>query len=313
MAKIQYVYKKFNAAHRAIIDRANTIIDDYEARGFRLTLRQLYYRFVAAGAIPNTMQSYKMLGSIINDARLAGLIDWERIEDRTRELSRLSRWQDPDSFLRIVAPQYHHNFWTGQSNYVEVWVEKEALAGIIESAAQPFDVNSFPCRGYVSQSTMWEAAMRLRRKEREGKQVVILHFGDHDPSGIDMTRDNEDRLRLFGVDPIVERLALNFDQIQEFNPPPNPAKSTDARYASYLAVHGDESWELDSLEPDQLVALVTSGIEKWIDDPEDFEDRKREEADNRKTLELIADHYDDVKDFTEEQWPDEEDEDPDGE
>lgn len=87
---------------------------------------------------------------------------------------------------------------------------------------------------------------------------VILHLGDHDPSGIDMTRDISDRLELFGADVEVKRIALNWDQIDEFTPPPNPAKLSDSRAGAYIAEYGDESWELDALEPTLKAAPIVS-------------------------------------------------------
>ena len=109
MPKILYVKKKFASSSIGVIDQANKIIDDYTAQGYKLTLRQLYYRFIAQDLFPddwldsslktkNTMKNYKHLGDIINDARLAGLIDWEAIEDRTRSVRSLPHWSSPPKF-----------------------------------------------------------------------------------------------------------------------------------------------------------------------------------------------------------------------
>jgi hypothetical protein len=110
---------------------------------------------------------------------------------------------------------------------------------------------------------MWRAAERLRGYAEQGWQPVILHFGDHDPSGIDMTRDIKDRLAVFGCEITLERLALNMDQIEQYNPPPNPAKKTDARFKNYVLEFGSESWELDALDPDVLVDLVEAAIDRF--------------------------------------------------
>lgn len=267
-----FVRKKFVGSSKEMIGQANTIIAEYQAQGFTLTLRQLYYQFVSRDLLPNTLKNYKRLGSIINDARLAGLIDWDAIEDRTRNLSRLATWDSPGQIVQACAEQYRVDYWKDQSTYVEVWIEKEALAGVFERVCHEYRLPFLCCRGYTSQSEMYGASRRLlaESQRRNGRNsachtVTILHFGDHDPSGIDMTRDIRDRLAVFGVDVDLRRMALNFDQVEQYDPPPNPAKVTDSRYAEYEALHGDESWELDALEPAVLSKLVEDELNGLID------------------------------------------------
>lgn len=252
MPKIIYTVKRFKSESSTLISLVNTVISDYQAQGFSLTLRQVYYQMVARGIIPNNERSYKNLGSLINDARLAGLIDWMAIEDRTRNTRANSHWSHPGDVINSAAYSYHRDHWEGQKAYVEVWVEKDALIGIVGQVCSEHDVKHFSCRGYVSQSEMWSAARRFMQMEKSGREVVLLHLGDHDPSGQDMSRDIRERLELFGVNYLTfERLALNYDQIQAYNPPPNPAKLTDSRSSGYVSRYGVSSWELDALEPSQ--------------------------------------------------------------
>ena len=265
MPLICYVPKSFRPDTRTRINQANEIIAEYQAQGFKLTLRQLYYQFVSRDLIPNTVQSYKNLGDVINDGRLAGLIDWDAIEDRTRNLRSSPHWSSPRSIVRACADQFAVHLWDTQENYVEVWIEKDALVGVIEGICTELDVPYFACRGYTSQSEMWGAAQRLIEREQRGKKTTIIHLGDHDPSGIDMTRDIQDRLRLFGSTAVIHRIALVYDQIEQYNPPPNPAKTTDARYQSYADRYGEESWELDALEPRVIVELIREAVEAQID------------------------------------------------
>ena len=275
MPCICYVEKRFSSASLALIDTANAIIEDYAAQGYSITLRQLYYQLVSRDYIENTEQSYKRVGSIIADARMAGLLDWEAIEDRTRNLRELGHWSSPQAIVRACASQYREDLWGDQDCYVEVWVEKDALIGVVEAACNPLDVPHFSCRGYTSASEMWTASQRLREAGYGGRKPVVIHLGDHDPSGIDMTRDIEERLNLFStngeLDPdseseiTVERIALNMDQIRTYRPPPNPAKTTDARYTGYERLYGDESWELDALEPRVLADLITQQVQSYID------------------------------------------------
>ena len=282
--KKAYIDKNFSASTLCTINQANGIIEDYMADGLNLTLRQLYYQFVARGIVEyngkifeNKQLNYDRLGRIISDARLAGLIDWDAIVDRTRKLEENSHWSSVASILRGAAQGYRRDVWADQPNRVEVWIEKQALTGILMRPCEELDVPYFACRGYVSQSEQREAGMRaLRNYKRNGQSTIILHLGDHDPSGVDMTRDNDDRLAMFtgkAVDQFewtslidMRRIALNADQIAEYSPPPNPTKLTDSRAPAYIAEYGYDSWELDALEPRVLDALVRDHIAQIVDD-----------------------------------------------
>lgn len=295
--KIKYQDCNFRADSLAIIETANSILAEYAVRGIIVTLRQLYYQFVARDIIPNKQSEYKRLGSIINDARLAGLIDWEYMQDRTRNLSSLSHWDDPAGVIASAAHGYRRNLWEGQKNYVEVWIEKDALIGVIEGVCERMDVPYFSCRGYTSQSEMWGAAMRLARHERRDKQKThIIHLGDHDPSGKDMSRDIQDRLAMFGAGTNVHRIALNMNQVDQYNPPPNPAKITDSRATAYIAEFGDESWELDALDPDVLTALISEEIGYLIDWGL-FEQRKETQEEERQVLIKTSQNWENVSAF----------------
>ena len=260
MPMIEYRYKKFSAEHQAIIVLANEIIRGHRAQGYTLTLRQIYYQFIRRDYFPNTEQSYKRLGSIINDARLAGLIDWNAIEDRSRSIARNPQWESPADILGVLEHSYHIDMWQNQGDRPEVWVEKDALVGIVAAACQPLDVTYFACRGYVSQSEQWVSSQRLQRYVDRGQTPVVFYLGDHDPSGIDMTRDHNDRLAMFMGGVRVERLALNYDQVQHYAPPPNPTKLSDSRATGYVANFGHECWELDALEPAVIVELIRNAI-----------------------------------------------------
>lgn len=293
--KETFINRDFKQASLAVIRQANEIITVYREQGYLLTLRQLYYQFVARDLIPNMMRSYKRLGSIVNDGRLAGLIDWDAIEDRTRNLEKNWHAHSPRDAIETIRDQYGIDMWENQPERVEVWIEKEALAGVIEETCEDNDVPYFACRGYVSQSEQWRAYQRIRAKyNRDGYQrTVILHLGDHDPSGIDMTRDNRDRLKLFlGYNDssfTVERLALNMDQVDEYSPPPNPAKTTDSRFASYVSEYGEDSWELDALEPSIINELILEHIEQHRD--QDLWDEKVEQREEEiDTLQEIIDN-----------------------
>lgn len=284
---------KFSAGSLALIRTMNTIVDEYVAAGYRLTVRQLYYQLVARDVVENTERSYKRITGIVNDAKLGGYMDWEAIEDRTRAFIRRARWDSAQDLLTACAKQFHMDMWAGQPERVFVIVEKEALAGVLERACRAFDVPLLAARGYPSGTVLREFAVEDIFHAIDGDQeVTILHLGDHDPSGIDMSRDLRERIALFAETPRVnlERIALNMPQIESQKPPPNPAKTVDPRFQSYQAEFGDESWELDALKPDYLDKLVRRKIKEHIEGDK-WAARESEIEDIRAKLEEVAEEF----------------------
>lgn len=253
----------------ALVATLNAVVEDYIAQGYRLTVRQLYYQMVARGHIPNSQKSYKALVVTVTNARMAGLMDWDAIEDRTRAFIRRSRWESASTMVESCIDQFHRDLWSNQPCRPFVIVEKEALAGVLERVCTEFDVPLLAARGYPSSTVLREFALSdVMPTLDDAQSVMILHLGDHDPSGLDMSRDLEERISLFAETTKrhigFKRIALNMRQIREVKPPPNPAKTTDARFAEYRKLHGDESWELDALEPAYLNRLVREHVETVI-------------------------------------------------
>lgn len=296
--KIEYQTFNFKPTTLEVIKKANVIIDELRAQGFTLTLRQLYYQFVRRNWLVNSETSYDNLGNTITNARLAGMIDWEAIEDRTRSIKHNAHWDSPQEILGIVAKQFRLDKWASQPAYIEVWIEKEALVGIIEDTCRSNDVPYFACRGYASASEIWRAGMRFRERIELDKECYVLYLGDHDPSGIDMPRDAKARLDVFtGGDHVhVERLALNMSQIEEFDPPPNPAKMTDGRASGYVEKYGASSWELDALEPTTILGLIENRILELRDEDAWAETCLAEEV-HRDSLHKVAVNWDHVIKF----------------
>ena len=297
MPKIAYQSKNFSASSLAMIDQANQIIAEFSAQGFDLTLRQIYYQFVSRDLLANKQTEYKRLGSVVNDGRLAGLIDWEAIVDRTRNVRDLPHWDDPSDIVSASAKQFRIDKWATQATRINVWIEKDALVGVIDGVCRKLDVPYFSCRGYTSQSEMWSAARRFLMYSDAGQKIVVIHLGDHDPSGIDMSRDIEDRIRMFMGEYESRfsfvRIALNMDQVRKYNPPPNPAKLTDSRSSGYVTLHGSESWELDALSPKVLAKLIETEVAKHRDN-ERWEQSVAEEKEGRNKLERVADQWENI-------------------
>jgi hypothetical protein len=291
--KICYREHNFRPASLELIEQANEIVQEYLAQGLDLTLRQLYYQFVARDIIENNQKSYKRLGAVINKGRLAGLIDWDAIEDRTRSLEGNYHEESPEAAIEGLVRTYQIDKWANQPNRVEVWVEKEALVGVFEGICRELDVDYFACRGNVSQSEMWRAGVRMINYQRAGQKPFVLHFGDHDPSGLDMTRDNSDRFDVFGADVEVRRIALNMDQVEQYDPPPNFAKESDSRFQGYRELYGDQSWELDALDPAVLRDLVQTHVLE-LRDPDLWGELYEREQQERQQLQDVSDQWSDV-------------------
>jgi len=289
-------------------------------------LRQIYYQFVARDWFPerwadpatgskNNQRSYQKLGNLLADARLGGLMDWEAMIDRTREKGGNVHWDSPQELIETYAQHYKIDKWIGQDYRPEVWVEKDALEGVVETVCRRLDIPFFSCRGFTSLTSIWDNAQVLKRFAMDGTKPIIFHLGDHDPSGIDMTRDVEERVRLFmddyGDDLIFERVALNMDQIRRYNPPENPAKKTDSRYKAYAKEYGNKSWELDALDPNVIARIIETKTAKFRD-KKAFDERAAQENTERALLLAAAENWSTIAERLEDEIePPDDDEDDD--
>jgi len=290
--KETFVERKFSATSEQMIDIVNAILDEYRLLGYRLSLRQIYYQLVARDYIPNSQRSYKNLGDLLSNGRQAGKIDWAMIEDRNRETVIPAHWEDPAEIVEAAARSFRIDKWINQEYHVEIMVEKDALSGVLEPVCRELDVGITANKGYSSSSTMYEIGKRLGSKYfDDSKQIIVFYLGDHDPSGIDMTRDVEERLKMYSrIELEVVRLALNWDQIELWRPPENPAKETDSRYWEYTKKFGESSWELDAIEPTQLAGLVREAVLALRDELAWAEITDKENA-MRYELRSFADKY----------------------
>lgn len=312
---------RFSPQAKALIRKCTQIVTDFQGRGLRMTLRQLYYQLVSVNAIENKAKEYKKLSGLLSDARLMGMVDWDAIEDRIRKPRAAQEFESLDDLMDAALATYRLPRWEGQKHYVELWVEKDALAGILEPIAREYHITFMVNRGYSSQSAMYESAKRflegcygqeipyktvaemvskngeksketldvlskIRVQDRDGfpelkRQPVLLYLGDHDPSGEDMVSDVTKRLDMFGIEVDVRKIALTRAQVDQYDPPPNPAKMKDPRAAAYVDQHGTSSWEVDALSPDVLDALIRAEIESVCDLDEMEAIKRREERDKK--------------------------------
>lgn len=161
---------RFHKASLKMISIMDAIVDEYQKQGFRLTVRQLYYQLVARDHIPNTVRSYDRTVALLTNARLAGLIDWDAIEDRTRGLMELSHWDNGSDILYSCAQSYREDMWQEDDQVARIFVvvEKEALAGVLQKVCNKWDVPLLPARGYPSATILREIGKyRIMRASQE--------------------------------------------------------------------------------------------------------------------------------------------------
>jgi hypothetical protein len=288
----KFIEHRFQPKTLAVVEQANAIIAEYEKQGFTMTLRQLYYQLVSRDLMPNNRLAYQGLSRVMGDARDAGLIDWAAIEDHTRQLQTHSSWSDPAEAIRDTADWYQEDLWLGQRYRPEVWIEKAALAGIIAPICTEYRVPYFALIGNCSHSEQYKAGQRFAEITSLGAIPLVLHLGDHDPNGIDMTRDVTEKLERYAREPVeVRRLALNMDQVRRYNPPPNYAKESDSRYAGYVKKYGKKCWELDALSPAVIADLIRQQLTGLID-AKAWKRQVDAEKRNKAKLKLIAEDID---------------------
>jgi hypothetical protein len=288
MATEQYRDLTFQRRSLEMIEQANQIINEYADQGFTLTLRQLFDQFVARGLIDNTLNRYSSLGWTVSNGRDAGLINWDAIEDRSREFKQPATWGHPGEILDVAARQYREDLWTTQPRHIELWVEKDAVSGVFARVCADYRLPFLAHRGNASTTITREAGVRLADRIELGREPLILHFTDHDPTGLDMRRDTQERLERYTRESVEVRvLALTRAQVSQFRPPPNPAKITDPRYAAYVSEHGTESWELDALSPEVLDQLARDAIEAELDHDAWAEALAHEHVNRKKLAALV--------------------------
>lgn len=288
MAKEQYKKHRFMKKSLPLVTKIQEITGEYIAMGYTLSVRQLYYQLVSRDVIENNKYQYDRVKRMTKEARIAGVVDWDSIEDRTRGLKGWKHYDNPAEAIRQAAYGYMTDWWTGQACRIECWCEKDALSDVVRSACAKTRTPFMTCKGYTSTTVQRETAERFIRNA--DKENIILYCGDHDPSGCDMNRQIQASMDLFGAKVQIKRIALTMEQVQAYNPPPNYAKSTDTRYPAYKAKYGEECWELDALRPEIMADLIDKQIRKYLDLSQ-FEKMQAEEREQEQELFAIAANY----------------------
>lgn len=292
---ICYKWKQFTKAHETIIGQVNFIIDEMTASGYpTMTVRRIHYEGVTKAWWPNTASQYNKLIDVISAGRLAGLISWTAIEDNERNLMGINTVDSPAHLVRRAMNDFALDLWHNQEWRPEVWVEKKGQQGVVGRICNQLRVDFFATRGYNSDSEMWRAGRRFAKYIHKGQRPIVFHLGDHDPSGLDMTRDIREKLAMFAGTPItVVRIGLNMDQIDELKPPANYLKVradgefADSRAKEYYRQFGEESWELEVLRPQYIHDLIEKNVLQ-IRDPELWDEALHEETNDKRRLEELV-------------------------
>lgn len=187
----------WNADKETLLHHIKEVCEEYHDLGYTLTLRQMYYQLVSKDLIPNHFKVYKKLGKLKDDLLYGGYIDWDIFVDRGRIPHISYTEHDVKGALQRTVNYYSLNKQLGQENHIEVWTEKDAISGIIKRAVDPYTVRVVVNKGYTSSTAIYNSYQRFLDIINKGQKVIILYFGDHDPSGLDMIRDIRDRVMNF--------------------------------------------------------------------------------------------------------------------
>ena len=270
------------------------IVNYYQSIEIKLTNRQLYYQLVGKDLIPNAIEIYKRICTFLTDLRYAGIIDWNSIEDLARVPKKHPEWENLPGIIASAANQYRLPRWKDQPFYLEMYCEKEAGVNVLSTISDKYHMYFGFNKGYSSAAAMYDLASRIKEQIEYDKDVIILYFGDHDPSGLDMIRDIRDRIKEFltegniWVAPRFDIIpvSLTMEQIEQFNPPPNTAKITDPRSKWYIERFGEVSWELDAIDAIELRNIAEEAVLEYIDIDKYNAWIEREKKDVKKLIEF---------------------------
>ncbi len=292
------------ARKSVLVPAVQKVIGEYT---IKLTIRQVFYRLVSAGILRNTINQYNILDQQLTKARWDGRIPFTAFEDRSRAFqggepfrlidlkSVFAQAQEEYELAEDTFKDSYSNFnlprWHKQPKYVEVWLEKDALAGLFAQVTKKHNVRLAPCKGYPSVSFLYAGAGHLTTVPQD-KQIVILYFGDFDMRGLDIQRHITEMLARLGFDHIdVERYALTKEQIQDYGLPPQMSKKKDTMARGWVETHGNVAWELDALEPNALMKIVDSAIEEHFDRAIWDERCKAVDDGEKEIKELVGDYF----------------------
>jgi len=274
-------------------DIINTVQDSlenfFEPRGIKPTLRTMFYRLYSLGIIANTKYSYHRLGKFLVEARKDGIISWEAFSDGAKrevlgDYKKADNITDPieDAKDIVNSVEYlrtHHTYkigrWYNQPDYVEVWIEKDAMSSTFEKVLEGTEVPIAVNKGYSSWTFLYNNAQRLLQHQHQN--IHVLYHGDFDPSGLDMEEGHlAEGMQFFGLDIDFHRVSVNLEQIKQYKLPEMPGEKEtvekamrDPRLKKFVAEYGRLLLvELDAMlaiVPDEFIEIIKDSVDEYFD------------------------------------------------
>lgn len=275
--------KRVRATKAEMAERREALFD-IVAEQQPMTVRQVFYQATVRGVIEKTEAGYAKVQTLLADMRRDGELPYQWLADNTRWMRKRTTYSGPEQALLRTARFYRKSLWDEAGAYVEVWLEKDALAGVVVDVTAEYDVPLMVSRGYASLSFLHSAAANM---VAEGRPCYIYHFGDFDPSGVNAAEKIEETLNDLSptAEIYFERIAVTPEQITRWDLPTRPTKISDSRSKSWGG--GDKSVELDAIEPDSLRAMVREVIEEHLPADELARLREIEAAERESMVEFV--------------------------
>jgi hypothetical protein len=230
-----------------------------------MTVRQIFYALTVRGIVPKDENAgYRPVQTQLLKMRREGLLEWSFISDATRWMRKPTTFDSSEDALELVRRTYRRNLWQSQDCRVEVWLEKDALAGVVMNATDPWDVRLMVSRGTSSATFLYSSALEAQRAwDEAGIETHIFALYDHDAAGLRCARTVERGLRDHVSDAPIDftSLAITDKQIEEWDLPSRPAKKSDPEAHKFTG----PAVELDAIPPDRMMLLVENAIVDLID------------------------------------------------
>jgi hypothetical protein len=228
-----------------------------------ITGRGVGYKLFTRGLIPSMGRAdMKRVYRNLKDAREDGTIPWSWIVDENRDLERAASWNDPDEFAREITNAYRREFWNEQPVRCEVWSEKGTVRGVLRPVLDKYGLGFRVMHGFSSATSVYDVA-----QSNDERPLIALYVGDFDPSGMFMSEEDlPARLKEYGGDHVeLRRIALTGEHVLGLPSFPASDKRTDPRFKWFTGRYGDQCWELDAMDPNDLRDCVEEAIKELIE------------------------------------------------
>ena len=281
--KIKYVDKRFQQKSLERIEAVNSILTEYEAQGYQMTIRQLFYQMVSRKITPFDNREYDKLITLIANGRNSGYIDWGQIVDRSRDAYQVKMFDSVESALKQAAKKYYIDIWQGMPLKPVIWYEKAGLAQIIGRVAAKYNIEHMATRG--------ENSLTWLHSVSQQSAIVILYLGDHDGHGVQISDGMQSKVKLYSNGTVqFKRIAISLDQGEAINAPKIPLKDVKNLSFDYAQRFGCKyGYEIDAFSPVQLSQLIEDEVEKFIGlAPKTFKaNMKKQDDEHQKILKAV--------------------------